>query len=241
MTPFPIVQKFEYPKFNAITFPEGGRVYITPDGARVPSVTTILSTLPKEGLDAWRARVGDEKADQVSAEACRVGTTMHDTLEGYVSAYLQGRADIPPVTDEDKLAYTMAENIKRYALVDLDEVWGIEEALYCHDLYAGRTDLLGIYRGKSAVIDYKSTKRWKKPEWVEHYKMQLAAYNFCHFYMFGERMETGVILMAVRPPAKSPPPPWYEPLQRIILNRDEMLYWEEKWLDVVVGYHNKSK
>lgn len=234
MTPYPIVQRYPYPQFNATTFPTGGRVYHTPLGDTVPSVTTILNILPKDGLIAWRERVGDEEADRISAEACRVGSTMHESLEGYVSNYLRGRPNIPPDGEEDELAYHLADNIKRFALPDLDEVWGIEEALYCGPLYAGRTDLIGVYRNKTAIIDYKSSKRWKKPEWIEGYKMQIAAYNFCHKYMFGEGMESGVILIAVRPPSK-------QPIQRVVLNKDDLDYWEEKWLDLVERYYAERK
>lgn len=230
-TPYPIRRRFDYPKISATTFETGGRVYHVPGGHAVPSVTTILGTLPKDDLIAWRERVGDEEANRVTAEACRIGTTMHDRLEGYVSAFLQGHPDIPPQDEEDEIAYQMADAIKRYALIDIDEIWGIEEALFCHTLYAGRTDLLGVFRGKSAVVDYKSTKKWKKPEWVKSYKMQLAAYNFCHFCMFQERMETGVILMAVRPPCR-------EPLQMFVLQKDEMTYWEEQWLNLVYEYYS---
>jgi hypothetical protein len=231
-TPYPVVKKFEYPKFKATTYPTGGRVYHTPMGD-CPSVTTILSTLPKEGLVKWRERIGDAAADLIVEEACRIGTTMHDALEGYVSNFLQGRPDIPPETDEDKLAYEMADNIKRFALIDLDEVWGIEEALHCSDLYAGRTDLIGVYNGKSAVIDYKSAKMWKKPEWIEGYKMQISAYNMCHKYMFGEGMKSGVILMAIRPPYGK------RPLQRVIMTEADLDYYEDKWVRLVEEYYDK--
>lgn len=230
-TPYPIVNRYEYPKFDAITFPTGGRVYMTPDGDRVPSVTTILSKLPKEGLIAWRERVGELEADRITQEACRIGTTMHDRLEGYVSNFVQGRPNIPPENEEDQMAYAMAENIQRFGLIDLDEVWGIEEALYCPHLYAGRTDLIGVYERKSAVIDYKSTKRWKKPEWLDGYKMQIAAYNFCHKAMFGEGLESGVILLAVRPPWGS------QPLQRVRMDKSDLDRYEEKWLELLQDFH----
>lgn len=235
LTPYPIIKRFDYPKIEAITFPAGGRVYLTPDGGRVPSVTTILATLPKDGLISWRNRVGDEEADRVIEEACRIGTTMHDHLEGYVSNFLQGRPDVPPTNDEEQMAYTMADYIKRYSLIDIDEVWGIEEALFCPKLYAGRTDLIGVFRGKSAVIDYKSSKMWKKPEWIEGYKMQIAAYNFCHYAMFGERMETGVIIIAMRPPVRN-----NREVQLVVLNQKQMAYYEEKWLDLVVTYYDNG-
>lgn len=229
-TPYPIKQRFDYPKIEAITYPTGGRVYMPPTGGTVPSVTTILATLPKEGLIAWRRNVGEEEADRVTSEACRIGSAMHDHLEGYVSNFLQGRPDEPPANEEEELAFTLADAIKRYGLIDLDEVWGIESALYVEGLYAGRTDLLGVFKGKSAVIDYKSATRWKKPEWVENYKMQIAAYNLAHEAMFGERMETGVILIAIRPPTK-------RELQVFTLDSKQMQYYEDKWVDLVEQYY----
>lgn len=233
--PFPIVKRYDYPKLTATTFATGGRVYHTPNGDKVPSVTTILNILPKDGLIQWRERVGDDEADRITDEACRVGTTMHDHLEGYVSSFLQGRPDVPPETDEEKLAYRMADNIKKYALPDLDEVWGIEEALFCDTLYAGRTDLIGVYLGKSAIIDYKSSRRWKRPEWIEGYKMQIAAYNFCHKYMFGEGMQSGAILIAIRPPDN----PYAKPqtLQRVLLDKKQLDHYESLWLDLVERYY----
>jgi hypothetical protein len=235
MTPYPIVKRYEYPTLSAITYPTGGRVYNTPHGHQVPSVTTILSTLPKDGLVQWRERVGDEEADRITEEACNIGTNMHDRLEGYVSNYLQGRPNDPPETDEDRIALQMAENMKRFGLPDLDEVWGIEEALYCEHLYAGRTDLIGVYMGKSAIIDYKSARRWKRPDWVESYRMQIAAYNFCHKAMFGEGMESGVILIAVRP--SDNPYSKQKALQRFVLNKSELDRYEDKWLSLVEKYY----
>jgi hypothetical protein len=231
-TPFPVVKRYDYPKLDAVTL-KTGRTYLTPHGVHVPSVTTILGILPKDGLIAWRERIGDEEADRIVEEACDIGTTMHDMLEGYVGNYLSGRPNTPPETDNEKLAYKMAQTIITYGLEDqLNTVWGIEEALYCESLYAGRTDLIGIYKGKSAIIDYKSARMWKKPEWIEGYKMQLAAYNFCHHAMFGERMETGVLLIAIRPGNRN-----MQTIQRVIVNKSDMAKYEEKWLDVVERYY----
>ena len=234
-TPFPIIQKFNYPKFEAITFPTGGRVYTTPQGDRVPSVTTILGKmLPKDGILKWREDVGEEEADRIFYEAGRIGTTMHDMLEGYVSNYRSGRPDIPPQSEEDKEAKYLADNIRRYALLDLTEVWGIEEALYYDKIYAGRTDLIGVYKRKSAIIDYKNARRLKEPEWIEGYKLQIAAYNMCHRYMFNEDVETGIILIAIRQPCKTP-------IQQVILKKDELAHYEEKWVELVAQYYQQEK
>lgn len=230
-TPFPIVNRYNYPKLDAVTL-KTGRTYLTPQGHNVPSVTTILNIIPKQGLIDWRNRIGDEAADEIVEEACDIGTTMHDMLEGYVSNFLQGRPNNPPETDNEKIAYKMADTITKYGLEDLNTVWGIEEALFCENLYAGRTDLIGIYKGKSAIIDYKSSRMFKKPEWIENYKMQLAAYNFCHHSMFDEEMETGVLLIAIRPGPRNT-----QNIQRVILNKSEMEKYKDKWLDLVTRYY----
>jgi genome maintenance exonuclease 1 len=146
---------------------------------------------------------------------------------------LQGRPNIEPKTEEDKIAYYMADNIRRYALIDIDEIWGIEEGLYCEELYAGRTDLIAVYRGKSAIIDYKSSRLWKRPEWIENYKMQIAAYNLCHKTMFGEGMETGVILIALRPGSKS-----NQLVQKFVLDKNQLDEYEDKWLETVQKYYD---
>lgn len=232
--PFPIVRRFDYPKFEAVTAADGIRVYVTPEGEPAPSVTTILSTLPKPGIDAWRARVGDKEANRVTKEATDIGSNMHDMLEGYVSAFLQGRPDVPPKTDYERMAWGMSLVVRQYGLAgSLEEVWGIEEALYCHALYAGRTDLIGVYEGKSSIIDYKTTRRPKPEAWIENYKMQIAAYAVAHEEMFGvDAIDQGVILMAVRPDSKSG-----KVIQRFIINKSDMTRYKSKWMQVVEEFH----
>jgi hypothetical protein len=232
-TPYPIVKKYNYPILTAVTKPTG-RTYTTPLGDVVPSVTTLLGMIPKPELEAWKERLGKEESTRITEEACRIGTTMHNSLEGYVSAYLQGRPNIPPENDEERLSLKLANEIIFYALDEhLHEVWGIEEALYCENIYAGRTDLIGVYRGKPAIIDYKSSRRWKADKYLEGYKMQIAAYNFAHKSMFDEGMTSGVILIGIREPSGG------KTIQRIILNKDELNHYEIKWLDLVDEYYKR--
>ena len=148
VTPYPINYRYSYPSLKSKTFDDGIRLYETPSGVWVPSVTTILSTLPKDGLIAWRERVGDEEADRITEEACDIGSQLHDMLEGYVSGYLKGKPQKSPETQREKIAWGMAKVVQDYGLLDcLDEVWAIEEALYFDEFYAGRTDLIGKYQG----------------------------------------------------------------------------------------------
>ena len=81
-----ITEQYEY---RALSRKEvnGKRLYSTPDGLAVPSVTTILDkTKPEEAKAAlrnWRKRVGDQKANAISTEAAGRGTRMHKWLEDY--------------------------------------------------------------------------------------------------------------------------------------------------------------
>lgn len=228
-TPFPIINKYNYVDLTAETTKEG-RKYLLPDGSKLPSVTTILQILPKEYLKAWRDRVGDEEADRITDEACRIGTNMHDRLEGYVSNYLKGHPNTPPANEEEKLALVMAKRIISYGLCNLNEVYGIETALYYNGLYAGRTDLIGTYNGIPSILDYKSTRRPKKLDWIYPYKLQLAAYNLAHYDMFGEKMDQGVILMAVRPPTTVP-------TQIFILDKSDMNRYEDEWIGILEQFY----
>ena len=73
--------KYLYPDVKQLNL-KNKRLYETPEGARVPSVTTILSkTKDMTGLDRWVKAVGEEKAEKIRNEAAFVGTSMHEFLE----------------------------------------------------------------------------------------------------------------------------------------------------------------
>ena len=92
----------------------------------------------------------------------------------------------------------MAKKIIEKAFPDITEVWGSEVHLYYPEKYAGTTDLVGLYKGKPAIVDFKQTNRPKKREWVQDYLMQLAAYAQAHNKLFDTDIQQGVILMCSR-------------------------------------------
>jgi genome maintenance exonuclease 1 len=94
-----------------------------------------------------------------------------------------------------KEAEPMAKVIIKSGLGDLEEVWGQEVTLYYPGLYAGATDIVGTYNGKPAIIDFKQTNRPKKREWIDDYFCQLGAYCMAHNYVYGTKIQSGVILM----------------------------------------------
>ena len=219
-----------YPSMESHTADDGKRVYYTPQGP-APSVTTILSTLPHPGLDEWKERVGPEEAARISKEATDIGNCMHNMLEANVRDEPYIMTGLP---NED-MAAQMFRVVMLFGLKDLNEVWGIEVPLHCEDMYAGRTDLVGVYARKASIIDYKSSKMMKQASWLEDYKHQIAAYAIAHDEMFPEEsIEQGVILLGTRPNPEYRVPP---KVQRVIMDRAEMYEYKMKWLDVVDAYH----
>ena len=193
-------QKYDYQPLSR-TSEDGRRLYQTPDGSRVPSVTTVLEkTKPEEarrGLQQWRNRVGHQQAQQITTEAANRGTKMHTYLERYI---LEGAA---PERSKNPFSWAsehMAEVVIAQGLNDrVTEFWGVEIPVYFPGIYAGTTDGAGIHQGAESILDYKQTNKPKKREWIGDYFLQLAAYALAHNEVHGSRIRKGVILMCVRP------------------------------------------
>ena len=171
------------------------RLYQTPDGSKVPSVTTILSaTADKTFLVAWRKRVGDAEATRISTESAGLGTLVHKHVENF----LEGIERPAGNNDVRKLGREMADQIITHGLPDVTEIWGMEVQLYCPGLYAGTTDLVGMYKGVPAIMDHKTAKLMKKPEWMQDYFIQTAAYALAHNEVYNTKINTGALFMVDR-------------------------------------------
>jgi len=186
------INKFKYPK-SMRSLIDGKRHYDI-DQEKLPSVTTILSATQSEekrkSLADWKARMGPEFADRVRDIAAMRGTAMHRYLEAYIDG--SGHKDLTSIGKE---AEPMAKKIIESGLGDLEEVWGQEVTLYYPGLYAGATDVVGIYDGRESIIDFKQTNKPKRREWIEDYFVQLGAYAMAHNYVYGTKIQSGVILM----------------------------------------------
>jgi hypothetical protein len=171
-----------------------GKRHYDIDQEKLPSVTTILSATQsdekKKSLADWKARMGPEFADRVRDIAAMRGTAMHRYLEAFIDG--TGHKDLTSIGKE---AEPMAKRIIESGLGDLEEVWGQEVTLYYPGLYAGATDIVGVYEGQPAIIDFKQTNKPKKREWITDYFCQLGAYCMAHNYVYGTKIQKGVILM----------------------------------------------
>jgi len=203
----------------------GKRLYENPWGQPVPSVTTILDkTKPKEkreALQKWKDRVGEAEAQRVVTEAANTGTYMHTILEYWVkNETYNGETTV----QSRLMADTVIKNIEPY----LDEVWGSEVNLCYPGLYAGTTDLVGMWKGKPTICDFKQTNKPKKREWIDDYFMQAAAYGMAHNELYKTNIENAAIFMCSRDCE------W----QLFEVGPDEFKIWEEKWANRVAEFYN---
>ena len=221
-----IVNKFDYKQISRKQV-EGRRLYETPDGNAVASVTTILdATKDKTHLIAWRKRVGETKAQEIVTEAAGVGTRMHKYLEDYIDT---GEWPQPGSNPYAQQAHGMAEVIKTQALTDVDEIWGSEVALYMPNMYAGTTDLVGQYKGQPSIMDFKQTNKPKKVEWVIDYFLQLVAYAEAHNEIYGTNIREGHVFMCSRAGE----------YQQFDVWPHEYDEWRNEWYERVYQYYEK--
>lgn len=197
-----LIEKYKYqPLSRTVDIDTNRRVYLTPDGKRVPSVTTVLDkTKPaesREALQNWRNRVGHAKAQAITTEAASRGTRMHSYLENYIQTDMMVETPANPFS---WASHAMAATIIKEGLKNkVTEFYGVEIPLYFPQLYAGTTDGVGMHCGQEAILDYKQTNKPKKREWIDDYFLQLAAYALAHNEVYGTNIKKGVVLMCVKP------------------------------------------
>ena len=183
---------YKYPS-SSRSLVEGNRHYDVSNEI-LPSVTTILQATQSDekraSLAKWRQKVGENEAEKIRDEAATRGTAMHEFLE----MHLRGNK-LLDLSDEGLAARNMARIIIEQGLKDAEEIWGSEVTLFYPGLYAGQTDLCGIYSGRESIVDFKQTNKPKRIEWVEDYFLQLAAYAMAHDQIYGTCVDQGVILM----------------------------------------------
>jgi genome maintenance exonuclease 1 len=222
-----IPDKFKYVAINRIDTPEGRR-YATPDGEKLPSVTTILdatkSEESKKALQEWRNRVGHKQAQAITTEAAGRGTRMHKWLENYVKTGETGEPGSNPYSIQ---SHKMAQSIIYQGLSKCNEFWGTEVPLYFPKVYAGTTDLVGVHDGSPAIMDHKQANKPKKKEWISDYFIQLAAYANAHNEVHGTDIRKGVIFMCTAD----------NKYQEFIIEGSEFDHWTNEWFKRVEKFY----
>ena len=215
---------YKYPKSKRELL-KGDRHYYVND-EKLPSVTTILQATQDaekaEGIKRWTQKVGTAAAKRVLEQAAKRGTAMHSYLE----TYIQG-GKILDLRDVGREASGMAETIIDKGFNDLEEIWGSEVTLFYPNLYAGQTDLCGIYQGRESIVDFKSSNKPKRVEWIKDYKLQMVAYAMAHDQVYNTQIEQGVILMCT-------PDNFF---QKFTVNGREFRELKWEWLGKVNQYY----
>jgi genome maintenance exonuclease 1 len=183
-----LLPKIEVPRKEI----DGKRYYVTPAGDQYRSVTTILSQLTKDDIQKWRDRVGEQEANKISSSASRRGTKLHLMMEDYVGNVEDFALNKMPTTT------SLFLDIQPFVDSNLEEVYGIEYPLYSDRLRAaGTSDLICKYAGKPTVLDYKTSSKRKKEEWIENYFIQSTAYALMVKERYDLDIEQIVIMIAV--------------------------------------------
>ena len=212
-------ESVELTEMNAVTT-DTGRKYKTPEGVNLPSITTVLSILSRESIAKWRARVGAAEANRISHRASTRGTSVHEIIEkyvnndpnfkdGYTPDIIASFLDLKPILDER-----------------LTKVYAQEAPLYSNHLgVAGRVDCVGIFDGKPSIIDYKTSMKPKRKDWIKNYFMQEAAYAI----MWEERTGQPIVQLVTVISVDNAPPQvfvehrdnWVRPLRETIEKYNE--------------------
>ena len=185
--------RFEVHSIEAVTT-DSGRRYKIPNGDMYESVTTALGNQPgkKEGLMEWRRRVGEAEANRISRKAAGRGTAVHQIIEDY----LNNLED--PIKDKMPDAVVMFRQLQPILDKSISKVYMQEAPLWSYKYrLAGRVDCVADIKGKLTVVDFKTSMKPKKREWVTDYFLQTAAYSHMIGEMYGDTVEQTVIFIAV--------------------------------------------
>jgi genome maintenance exonuclease 1 len=193
---------------------------------KLPSVTTILgktkSPEAQESIARWQAKVGKEQATRIKEQAAARGTNLHMHLEKHILG--EGHLDLTP---EGKIAKAMSDTIISKGFNDLQEIWGSEVVIHYPGLYAGATDLVGVYDYEDSIIDFKQSNKPKRKEWIDDYFMQLGAYAMAHNYVYQTKITQGVILMCT-------PDNYFQKFQ---IKGKEFIKYQHQFLERVNKYY----
>jgi len=215
--------KYSYISGKQITDVDTGTRFYDFQGIRLPSVTTILAkTKNQEYLTAWKNKVGHAKAEAIKNLSSKRGTSMHKFLESHIQGV--GYDDLTPIGCEAK---PMAQKVIEMGLAPVSEYHGSEVMLHYPGLYAGSTDLVCTHNDLETIVDFKQSNRPKKEEWIDDYKLQIAAYAMAHDAYYGSEIRQGVIMICT-------PDLYY---QEFRITDHELRKWKHKFLKRLNQYN----
>jgi genome maintenance exonuclease 1 len=171
----------------------GKRYYITPEGNKYPSVTTVTGLLNRVWLKQWKKKVGEKKANKIAGKAANRGTRYHQIQEDFINNKLTEEM-IKKITPLDLMMFNQTKTVTQ----GLGDIYMLEGSMYSNELrMAGRVDCIAEYAGALSVIDFKTSTRAKYPSSIKNYFMQETCYALMFEEMYGKKIEKIVTIIAV--------------------------------------------
>ena len=177
-----------FPDLKAKTTAQGRRYFV--EGNAYPSVTTVIGEKKKKSIVEWRRKVGEEEANKVSKRATTRGNKCHKLAEDYLSNKPLDRYK------DDVLSLGLFHQIRPY-IDRINNIHALEESLYSHTLrLAGRVDCIAEYDEELAIIDFKTSTKFKREEWIQDYFSQETAYAIMFQELTGLKVKQLVTIIA---------------------------------------------
>lgn len=172
---------------------DGVRYYKIPNDEellKLVSITSVISHYNKEFFAKWRKKVGEDKANEITRKATSRGTDFHTLTEHLLKNDELPTGSVQPLAE---FLYLIAKD----ELKNINNIHGLETALYSKELgVAGTVDCIAEYNGELSIIDFKTSKKAKPRDWIDHYFVQCAAYACMLYEMTGIIVKKFVIIMA---------------------------------------------
>ena len=182
--------ELDLPKLERETI-DGVRYYKVPNEEeflKLVSITSVTSHKNRQFFANWRKKVGEEEADRITKAATSRGTDMHTLTEHHLKN--EELPQVQPISD-------FLFKISKSTLKRINNIHALEGSLYSKQLgVAGTVDCIAEFDGELSIIDFKTSKKPKPREWIEHYFVQCMAYGCMLYELTGISVKKLVIIMA---------------------------------------------
>ena len=145
-------KKLNLPELKVIET-NGKREYVTPEGNKYPSVTTVTGWQKRAFFAEWRRKHPEE-----SKYALSRGNEFHKMIE----VLLENKEVVPSTDFKTQRLFEQAKE----ELYKINNIIAHEVAVWSDNLkLAGRVDCVAEFEGKLSIIDFKTSKKMKD-EWI---------------------------------------------------------------------------
>lgn len=209
---------------------DGLEYLLTDEEKRLASFSTILKvTSQHQGLtfsrwksqrrlNNWRLKVGEEIADQLRNDACARGTELHYRVANYLRGG-EGTRWPPELLPFGRSIKPILLQIK-----PIEDVQLIEGSVFHPTLhYAGKVDAIAKWHDQWSLMEWKTSNKPQKYEWIRSHILQAAAYIAAANKTYNLNLRQSLIVIALP----------NQPAQVFLVEWDELKVYFRKWLKYV--------